>query len=215
MWVYDVGTSSYCGLNEASLAAHAEARRLDPHIVTSVEQTLLMMGDVESLLAADRQTLIAGADDGIRVIGLGLAGRRDEALQMLDIMRQRSRIETFERWTVQLKAWLERRREDMLADLADLGTIRIQDDPEAIFQVAWLLCDIGAHEVALPHLRRAVAKGYFPERTLRNSPHFDALRQDGGFQAMVADADAGRQRALRALREAGGERLLGLTSRAA
>ena len=47
----------YCGLYEESIAAHAEARRLDPNVPTSVEQTLLMTGDIDRLLAAR-----AGAD---------------------------------------------------------------------------------------------------------------------------------------------------------
>ena len=41
----------YCGLFEESLAAHDEARRLDPNVPTGVEQTLLMTGDIEGLLA--------------------------------------------------------------------------------------------------------------------------------------------------------------------
>ncbi|NOT32850.1 MAG: hypothetical protein HOP12_01635 [Candidatus Eisenbacteria bacterium] len=42
----------YCGLFEQSIAAHHEARRLDPNVPTSLEQTLLMTGDLERLLAA-------------------------------------------------------------------------------------------------------------------------------------------------------------------
>ena len=43
----------YCGLFEQSIAAHAEARRLDPNVPTSVEQTLLMTGDIDRLLAIE------------------------------------------------------------------------------------------------------------------------------------------------------------------
>ena len=43
----------YCGLFEQSIAAHAEARRLDPNVPTSVEQTLLMTGDIDALLAIE------------------------------------------------------------------------------------------------------------------------------------------------------------------
>ena len=45
-----------------------------------------MMGDIERLLAvgATRHT---GGDEVIRVVGLGLAGRRDEARQALSNMR--------------------------------------------------------------------------------------------------------------------------------
>ena len=69
----------YCGLFEQSIAAHAEARRLDPNVPTSLEQTLLMTGDIERLLAVEPPRWSPARDDGIRVIGLGLAGRRDEA----------------------------------------------------------------------------------------------------------------------------------------
>ena len=41
----------YCGLLEASEAAHREARRLDPHIWTSVVYTLWARGDMERVVA--------------------------------------------------------------------------------------------------------------------------------------------------------------------
>ena len=199
----------YCGLYEQSIAAHAEARRLDPNVPTSLEQTLLMTGDIERLLAVEPPPVVAGADDGIRVIGLGLAGRRDEARRALLDMRQASRIPAFQSWTEYLMAWLDRRPADMLVGMSALSALKIQDDPEAIFQEGWLLCDVGEHEQGLGHLRRAVAKGYFVAPTLSGSRQFDALRSDPAFQALLAEAEAGRQQALAAFREAGGERLLG------
>ena len=60
----------------------------------------------------------------------------------------------------------------------------------------------------LPYLRRAVAKGYFAAPTLANSRHFDALRSNPEFQTLLAEAEAGRQEALAAFRDAGGDRLL-------
>ena len=44
--------------------------------------------------------------------------------------------------------------------------------------------------------------------TLADSRHFDALRDNPVFQAVLAEAEAGRQRALAAFRDAGGDRLL-------
>ncbi len=199
----------YCGLNEQSIAAHAEARRLDPNVPTSIEQTLLMAGDIDRLLTVQQPPVIAGADDGIRVIGLGLAGRRDEARRRLNDMRLASRIPIFELWIEYLMAWLDRRFVDMAGRLSTLSTLKIQDDPEAIFQEGWLLCDIGEHEAGLAYLQRAVAKGYFVAPTLSARPQFDALRSDPAFRALLKEAEAGRQRALTAFREAGGERLIG------
>jgi hypothetical protein len=51
-----------------------------------------MSGDIERLLAVEPPRVIAGAADGIRVIGLGLSGRRDEARRKLLDMRHASRV---------------------------------------------------------------------------------------------------------------------------
>ncbi len=200
----------YCGLYEQSVAAHAEARRLDPNVPTSLDQTLLMAGDIERLVAVEPPRVIAGADDGIRVIGLGLAGRRDEARQKLLEMLRSSRIPLFQTWIEYLQAWLDRRTADMAVRMAALSTLKIQDDPEALFQVGWLRCDVGEYEEGLSYLQRAVAKGYFPSPTLSSRPQFDALRRNPAFLALLKEAEAGRQRALAAFREAGGERLIGV-----
>jgi non-specific serine/threonine protein kinase len=198
----------YCGLFEESIAAHAEARRLDPNVPTSVEQTWLMTGDVETLLSLEPATLVAGADEGIRVIALGFAGRRDEARRALIRMR-RAHIPAFQSWTEFLMAWLERRTADMLARTTAFDGLKIRDDPEAIFQEGRFLCDVGEHHKGLEYLARAVAKGYSVLSTLQHSHEFDALRGDAGFKALLADAAAGRDRAVTAFREAGGNRLLG------
>jgi serine/threonine-protein kinase len=199
----------YCGLFDQSIAAHAEARRLDPHIPTSLEQTLLMTGDLDRLLAVQRPSVEAGADEGIRVIALGLAGQRDEARRRLVEMRQRVRIPAFQSWIDYLSTWLDGRSLDMVVRLSALQALKIQDDPEAIFLEGWLLCDAGDHARGLGYLQRAVAKGYFVSSTLAGRAQFDALRNDPGFASLVADAETGRQHALDAFREAGGEQLLG------
>ena len=198
----------YAGLFEESLAAHAEARRLDPNITTSFQQTMMMMRDIERLLAVDPRDRVPGGDDGIRVIGLGFSGRRDEARQVLAGMSQRPRIQTFQAWTAHLTAWLDRRSDDMAATVATITRFKIFDDPEAIFQEGWMFCDVGDHQRGLDYLHRAVGRGYFPVQTLALWPQFDFLRDLASFKTLVADAEAGRQRALAAFREAGGEVLL-------
>jgi serine/threonine-protein kinase len=201
----------YCGLNEQSIAAHAEARRLDPHIQTGVEQTFLMAGDLDRLVGLEPPHVIAGADDGIRVIALGLAGRREAARRKLEAMRHASRIPIFANWIEHLQAWLDGRPDDMLERMAAISsTLKIQDDPEAIFQLGWLLCDVGAVDRGLELLQRAVAKGYFVAPTLQAWPQFQRLRDDRRFAAMLERAESGRRHALEAFSLAGGERLLGV-----
>jgi eukaryotic-like serine/threonine-protein kinase len=201
----------YCGLYEESIASHAEARRLDPNVPTSVEQTLLMQGDIDRLLSVDPAPIDVGADSGIRIIALGLAGRRDEARRALQALQMRapSAIPALQAWTDHLMAWLDRRPADMLITITALDPLKIQDDPEAIFQEGWLLCDVGEHERGFGALKRAVDKGYAVAPTLAGSRQFDAMRNDSAFQALLAQAEASRLGALAAFRQAGGERLLG------
>ncbi len=199
----------YGGLFEESIAAHAEARRLDPTIATSLLQSLMLKGDVDQLLAANTTDKVhGGGDDGIRIIGLGFAGRRDDARQMLERLAQNPPSQTFRAWTAHLGAWLDRRVDDMITTVAIFEPLKIYDDPEALFQEGWMFCDVGDHQRGLKYMQQAVAGGYFPAATLAEQPHFDALRDQPAFQTLLADAEAGRRVALDAFRAAGGDRLL-------
>jgi serine/threonine protein kinase/tetratricopeptide (TPR) repeat protein len=200
----------YCGLFEHAIAGHAEARRLDPNVPTSIEQTLMLSGDLERLLSLERGSSNPGGGDyGIRVIGLGMAGRFDEARAVLQTMTQMSRIQTFHIWTTYLQAWIDRRVPEMLKVRESLSTLKVMNDPEAIFQEGWLLCDVGEFERGIELLHRAVHKGYYVAPVLEGRSQFDRLRDNPAFQSILATAQAGRDTALAAFRDAGGERLLG------
>ena len=199
----------YCGLYDQAIAAHEEARRLDPNVPTSLEQTILMTGDIERLLAVERKPLGTDADEDIRAIGLGLAGRRDEARRIFREILAVSGPPLFRTWSEYLLAWVERRTTGAPSDLSEFRDLKIWSDPEAVFLEGWMLCDIGESERGIDCLRRAVDKGYFVAPTLAGAPAFDALRSDSRFRAILSNAEAGRDDALNAFREHGGERLLG------
>jgi TolB-like protein len=199
----------YCGLFDESLVAHDEARRLDPHARTSVAETLTLSGNLDRLLALDRGAH-ADNNEGNRVIALGLAGRIDEARELLTNMVASSSLPLFHVFGDFLKAWLERRPEQMMMEPAAFGGLKIQDDPEAIFNRGWLLCDVGEYELGIEWLRRAVERGYSVAPTLARSRQFDAIRQHPGFQSVLAQAEADCAAARRAFIEAGGDRLLGI-----
>jgi len=132
-------------------------------------------------------------------------------LSLVDVteMRQAPRVTAFQAWGDFLIAWLDHSPTDMLAALSALAPLKIHDDPEFVFRVGWLLCDVSEHEQGLSYLRRALNKAYFVAPTLSANRSFDPLRTDPRFQAILAEAEVGRQQALAAFREAGGERLLG------
>jgi tetratricopeptide (TPR) repeat protein len=202
----------YAGLYEESMAAHAEARRLDPSIRTGFEQTLLMSGDLDRMLATDLNADATGADDGIRVIAMALHGRREDAKAALARMKDEPKIPLFKTWSEHLHAWLDRRVPQMLEEVQKLTQLAIFEDPEAIFQEGWLLCDAGAHEKGLTFLERGVERGYLAAPVLRRAPQFDRLRETPAFQSLLADAEALHERARDAFCAAGGGRLLGRRS---
>jgi eukaryotic-like serine/threonine-protein kinase len=199
----------YCGLYEQSVAAHEEARRLDPKIATSLAQTLLMKGDLDRLLALADAGALESGDAVIRVVGSAMAGRREEARKVIVSMRQDAKISAFRVWADFLTAWLDRRPEEMLAHRSALGDVKVMDDPEAVFEEGALFCDIGNTERGLGLVRQAVTKGYYVVDTMLKSPAFQDVRDDPEFREILAEAEAGRARALSAFRARGGERLLG------
>lgn len=199
----------YCGLFDHSMAAHEEAKRLDPNVPTSVEQTVMMTGDLDRLLALELQPRSPGADQGIKIIGLGLAGQRDRARQLVDGIVPSSQVRVLQTWKSYLYAWLDYRLDDMRAGDATLRPLKIMEDPEAIFQRGWLFCDVGDFETGLEELQRAVSKGYCVAHTLAAAPQFNGVRNEPAFRGVLAHAEEGRRKALTAFREAGGERLLG------
>ena len=95
----------YCGLFDQAIAAHREARRLDPNIPTSIEQTVLMTGDIDRLL--EMRPTADGGDEVIRAIGLALAGRLDEARHRLATMQEAPRIPVFKPWIEFIRAFLD------------------------------------------------------------------------------------------------------------
>jgi hypothetical protein len=197
-------------LFEPSIAAHDEAKRLDPHVPTSLEQTLLVSGGLDRLFAMEPSAPRAGsADQGIRIIALGLSGEREQARRMVDDIAPSSQIKVFQIWKSYLYAWLDFRLDDMRAGDAVLQTLKIMEDPEAMFQRGWLLCDVGDFENGIEQLQQGVKKGYYMAKTLSTRPQFDRVRNEPAFRAVLAQAEEGRRKALTAFREAGGERLLG------
>ena len=197
----------YCGLLDASLAAHQRARRLDPNVRTSVQHTLLMLQDYRgAALHHD-----PGVDFGW--LALACAGDHDAAaerysrtVKMTGDERQRA---VFEGWLAILRGTgpLAALEAANAAIEATLGSFR---DPEGIFYNALCLARGGDQDRAVDILARVVERGFFPYSTFTTHPWFDPLRQREDFRRVVEQAEEKHREARAAFIEAGGEAVLGV-----
>jgi serine/threonine protein kinase/tetratricopeptide (TPR) repeat protein len=193
----------YSGLFEASVAAHEEARRLDPHVPTSLAYTLYLSGDYDRLTRETESVL----DLTPKALGLAALGRRDEALAVLDELDRTNVPRTFGLVVRSIRVLLsEGERDPAIVE----ETTRVHSDPEALFMFATLFAALGRKDRALDVLRGVVEKGFYVTPAFQRDPLLASVREEPEFAAIVEAAEAGRRRALRIFEEAGGPRLLGL-----
>jgi hypothetical protein len=83
-------------------------------------------------------------------------------------------------------------------------------DPEAEFWFAALLAQAGEPSRALEWVKRAVSGGYAPVSLALGQPGFEAVRNESGFDAVVAEAARRRARAATLFNRGGGPALLGI-----
>jgi TolB-like protein len=193
----------YCGLFEASVAAHAEARRLDPHVHTSVAYTLYLKGDY-ARLEREGDTVI---DIEPRAVGLLAQGRAAEAASALEGLQSSSLPFVF-------RLVADSMRVAMAEGRLDPGVVEkaasMHRDPEALFLIAIFFSRLGQTARALELLDRVVSGGFSVSPALHSDPLLAPLRGLPAFASLVERAEAGRVRALTAFHEAGGAALLGL-----
>jgi TolB-like protein len=191
----------YCGLLEASEAAHREARRLDPHISTSVVYTWWARGEMERVIA---ETSDAG-DFELRTMAFEALWLRDEARQTLKAVPGAYAVPVFVVLERGLVALIEGRPEakDAFAELA-----ATHKDPEALFMYGACQARIGDPGAALRTITAAVEGGFAAPGALAH-PWLASLRGPS-LDSLAARAEEVRREAERVFREAGGPALLGL-----
>lgn len=196
----------YCGLLDAAVAAYQQARRLDPHIRTSVAHAYWMLGEHEKAIETDlekpRLTTIAA---------LISMGREAEALAGLKAMEPLDLPNSMHHYVVALRAGLEGKRAECLdATERILESWRVRD-PCARFYVARHLANVGDTERALTNLQTAVESGFFCYSALARDPWLDSLRGSVEFATILRRAETGHREARAAFLQAGGDQVLGLT----
>jgi serine/threonine protein kinase len=199
----------YCGLLEASLAAHEHARKLDPLAATSVAHTYFMAGDY-------RHAIEHSYDAMTQALVLVMLRRNQEAIARLhEVVRQfrhtgQSDSSMLQKWAEALGYLAQGRHADALDILRGMPE-PLYHDPETLYYASRQFAFLGETELALRLLQRTVDEGFFCADTLARDTWLDGLRAHPAFAAISARASAKRGRALAAFLDAGGDQLLGLT----
>jgi len=190
----------YCGLVDACFAAHRQARRLDPNIVTTVGNAHLLMGDYAAALETD-------ASDYTRILTLQHMGRESEALRCLQECESKDLPVTSRLLLRTLQAALEGNDPESLE--ATKRVVEVFTDPEGLYYMARHLSYLGDTAPALATLKRVVDGGYFCVPVFARDPWLDPLRTHPEFVKLLKQAEARHKEARTVFIEAGGERLLG------
>jgi TolB-like protein/tetratricopeptide (TPR) repeat protein len=202
----------YAGLTAASLAAHEEARRLDPTVRTSFEYTLVAAGMFDRL---DPLVGQPGIDPGGLLSSIVFDDGNAAGLEALKIIGA-SRIPPGVRIIYDAisdavhygKPDSARRAvRELTAEGSYSGP---RGDPEAMFLCASLSARIGDDEVALTLIEETVRNGYGAIYLLETSPTFDGVRSSPRFTAALELARRRREVAAAIFERNGGGTLLGL-----
>jgi DNA-binding winged helix-turn-helix (wHTH) protein/tetratricopeptide (TPR) repeat protein len=191
----------YCGLLDASAAAHERARALEPKIRTSVPHTWFLQGDY----ARVAELAISG-NPYIVSVSMAELGRGAEAIPVLRELEPKvpARIRDF---MVATRTLLEG---DAKQSIAAIGRVAASDfsDPEGLFLLARTLARLNKREAAIALLERAVNGGFFCLAPLERDPWLDALRKKPAFTRLLRRAGAKHQEALVAFERLGGDNVL-------
>ena len=193
----------FCGLLDASVAAHEQARRLDPKIRTSVGLSLAMRGEYEQALKEVRGD-IANAEP----LMLAMLGRQAEAVELLRAREAQDAVARTTFWARTLRLAIEGKREEALA--AAQSSPEAVRDPEGIFHAARILAYVGDADRALRLLQESVDHGFFCYPVFTRDPWLDSVRGRPEFADVLRSVEKRHREAITVFFEAGGYGVPGL-----
>lgn len=197
----------YAGLVNASIAAHTEARRLDPTVQTSVEYAHLHTSNSERLL-----TLLVpdagGKDRDVLFVLLALLGN-DPRLRDVGEQLGLAHLPAGYRLAIDaLRACAFESPADAAHKLQE--GVAAYRDPEALLMFAMGYLRIGAVDQAMTLLEKVVSGGCIPLRLMEENALFAPIRALPTYPVL---ADSARRRVAMAqaiFERGGGRELLGL-----
>ncbi len=192
----------YCGLMEASLAAHRKALELDPTIATSVIHSYFMLGEYQ-------RAIDAGPDNLNLVTSFSLAclGRAEAAAGLLRKIPFDSLPRIGKLMVRGLQTILESNKPACLE--VSREALPLFTDPEGVYYFGRMLAYWEENDEALATLRRVADEGFQCGVAFRKDPYLESIRGDTRFTQILEFVDERTREAHQAYLEAGGEALLG------
>jgi hypothetical protein len=194
----------YSGLYDESIAAHEEARRLDPRAQTGGAYTLLAAGEYDRLVSHFLTT--ADPYEAFpTVLAAILSGRSD----LVDRIVEASRDKLPPNYVLTMRAIHALTSRDARAALVPvMAATDAHDDPEVPFVMSLGMAWLGDLATAFTLVERCVRSGFYCLPTLETYPGFAPLRDDPRFVSLREWARERRDAARALFVSEGGERLL-------
>jgi hypothetical protein len=195
---------------DASLAAHEEARRLDPNVPTSVEYSwahLVVRPEDTAVIAAKFDASSHNA-----LFGIGTLGRLDLAVESVRTVDLNTVPPAFR---VSVEATVAAATEPPAQAREKVErAIAAHTDPEALFLFGVVLIRLDAVERGLGLIGDMVGAGYTPADTLHRNWVFDRVRANPAYAPIAQRASAAMASARAVFEREGGPALLGLATAA-
>ena len=193
----------FCGLLEASVAAHERARELDPQVQTSVSHTYYQLGDYDAAL--DHVSVGAWAIKGMT---LGTISRTADAREAFQNLEQSESPPPMRAFVTAWRALFEDKREESLR--AAEQSIEHYLDPEGMFYMGLIMARLGESKRALTVLTECISRGFCSPTVLQSNPWFDALRPSKEFKCLVKRAEEIVAGTYKVFQSAGGPEVLAI-----
>jgi TolB-like protein/tetratricopeptide (TPR) repeat protein len=192
----------FCGLLDASVAAHRQAQRFDSQVPTSIAQTYFVLGSYERCLETYRDDL-----GYVGAIALLFLGKPDEALALITEREEWRQTQLGLRFLRGLRAVIEGRPDECVR-VTDEARARHQLGGEELFYLARHYAWAQDLDRTVETLGLAVDAGYFNHPTLLHDPWFDSLRTEPRLKAVFDRMSTRHEAARAAFLSSGGARFL-------
>ena len=176
LWAGLVHACRYCGLLDASVAAHIRATQLDPAIATSVRHTYWLLGEHEHALTGSGKFYF-------EAMVLASIGQSEKAIAHLREMERMKRPELMQNFVASLRLLLEGRRDESLA--AAEYCIENFPDPEAVYYMARQLVKLDERARALDVLNGVLDRGFLLSAALARDPWLTPLHREPGYDELL------------------------------